>query len=203
MTTSIYPKYVNEWKTHLPIDHRSMSISLCICRRLPGSHVYQLCSRDPDKEPRVDKERKRGLILAPCLKLSSLRRRDTPIKYIYIYIYIYNSFQNDLFANNYIIVREQFAKSWEVVTLANSLANNSRTVHEHCSPYWAKKGVGRTVSRTIRELFMNNVRRGGKIDHLANSSANNSRVVHEHCSSYWAKKGFRRRDREMSVNCIR
>ena len=132
-----------------------MSISLCICQRLPGSHRYQHCSRDPSKGPRVDYIRKRGLILAPCNHVSSLRRWDTPIEKKISFVKLFSNFvklfQKVLFANNYIIVREQFAKSWDIVTLANSSASNSRTVHEQSSPDWAKKGFGEQFG----ELFAN------------------------------------------------
>jgi hypothetical protein len=100
-----------------------------------------------------------------------------------------------------------FARLGKKGVLAYSSANSSRAVHEQCSPgrqkrsfveqfgelsakcSWTifarvgKKVIWRLIRRTVRELFMNNVRHVGQIGVLANNSANCSRTVHEQCSS--------------------
>ena len=85
------------------------------------------------------------------------------------------------------IVRELFMNSvrrgGKKGNLANSSANYSRTVHEHCSPGRHKKVIRRTIRGTFHELFMNNIREIQQKRVLANSSPSCSRVVHEQCSS--------------------
>ncbi len=48
----------------------------------------------------------------------------------------------------------------------------------------------RTLCRILRELFMDNIRRGGKKGALANISANCSRIVHEQFSPGEQKRGL-------------
>ena len=64
-----------------------------------------------------------------------------------------------------------------------------------------KKGFWRIDRRTARELFMNNVHRGGKKGVLANSSANSSLTDHEQCSSDWAKRDYGDKFGEQFAKC--
>jgi len=66
-----------------------------------------------------------------------------------------------------------------------------------------KKGFWRTIRRTARELFMNNVRSIGEKGILASSSANCSRAVHEQCLPHWAKRDFGEQFSEMFASCSR